>query len=161
MWTLRVLLFLWYSVIFCWAVNYKVENKSTSVEWGLLVSWSWCQVRSHALHDRMWNKEVKGKLWVRVENTIEAGGMIQFWYPMRDSKKWNETTTYLHSWGWTLTLMRGYRGRLDKLSRGVEAKTYTSDHKNHHQCCQRHNNMRDQLPGEGSMSGWPLLSYLQ
>ena len=48
----------------------------------------------------------------------------------------------------TLTPKRGYRGRLDELSGGAEAKMCTSDHENHHQSCQKHNGMRDRSPGE-------------
>ena len=63
------------SSIFYWAVNYKIQNKSARMEWGFLVSWSWFGARTHASHDRTWDKESKGKLWVRLRSIVVGKGV--------------------------------------------------------------------------------------
>ena len=42
---------------------------------------------------------------------------------------------------------------------GAEVKTHTSDHGNHHKSCQRHNDTRNHLPGEGKHE-WLATTHL-
>ena len=54
---------------------------------------------------------------------------------------------------------RGYRGRLDKWCGGGDLETCASEHGNHHQGCQRHNDRHDWSSGEEKqLKHWTSLS---
>ena len=91
---------LWY---FVELLTTKIQNKSASIEAGLLVIWTWFQARTHMSCDRTWSKELIDQLWVGLKSVIEERSNTQIQYPMwgcmkESSEETTEVNVDVNSW---------------------------------------------------------------